>query len=449
MFSRVLVANRGEIALRVIRACREMDIETVAVFSEADRDALYTRHADYSVCIGPPPSSESYLNIPRLISAAEIYDAQAIHPGCGFLAEDSHFAEVCQECNIKFVGPKPAVIKSCGDKAEAIRIAKKAKIPCVDGSDGILKAEDDGIAAAKRIGYPVIVKAAAGGGGRGMRVAHNDMSLANSMHLARREAEAAFGDPSIYLEKYIEGARHIEVQVLGDNFGNILHLGLRDCSLQRRHQKLIEESPPPGLSSKTQFEICRAAIKIASSVNYTNAGTVEFLVDRKGDFTFNEFNARLQVEHPVTEMVTGIDLVKEQFRIAAGGRLPYRQKDIPFHGVSIECRINAEDPEDGFRPCPGKIEFFSPPGGAGVRLDTHIYNGYKVPAQYDPLLAKLIVWGRNREEAIAVMRRALDEFVIEGIKTTIPLFRAIFGHSRFIEGKVDTGFIDDFFAGSK
>ena len=446
MFSRVLVANRGEIALRIIRACRELDIETVVVHSEADRDALYLRLADFAVCIGPGPSVDSYLNIPRIISAAEIYDAQAIHPGCGFLAEDSHFAEVCEECNIRFIGPQPDVIKRMGDKAEAIRVAKKGKIPCIPGSDGVLNSEEEGIAAAKRIGYPVIVKAAAGGGGRGMRVAHNDMSLANAMFLCKREAEAAFGDPAIYMEKYIENARHIEVQVLGDNQGGLIHLGLRDCSLQRRHQKLIEESPPPGLNRKTRDDICKAAIKIARAVKYTNAGTVEFLLDRRGRFTFNEFNARLQVEHPVTEMVTGVDIVKEQLNIATGERLAFRQRDIRFHGVSIECRINAEDPDDDFRPCPGRITFYNPPGGPGVRLDTHICNGYEVPSHYDPLLAKLVVWGRTREEAIAATRRALDEFVIEGVKTTIPLYRAIFGHSRFVEGKVDTNFLDDFFA---
>ena len=445
MFARVLVANRGEIALRVIRACRELDVETITVHSEADRDALYLRSADYSVCIGPAPSADSYLNIPRIISAAEIYDAQAIHPGCGFLAEDSHFAEVCEECNIRFIGPRPEVIKRMGDKAEAITVARKSRIPCVSGSDGVIETEEQAIAAAKRIGYPVIIKATAGGGGRGMRIAHNDMSLANSMFTARREAEAAFNDPTIYLERYVESARHIEVQILGDNHGDIIHLGLRDCSLQRRHQKLIEESPPPGLSRHLSEAICRAAVKLARAVNYTNAGTVEFLVDKRGRFTFNEFNARLQVEHPVTEMITGVDLVKEQLRIATGERLRHRQKDIAFNGVSIECRINAEDPEDNFRPCPGRITFFSPPGGPGVRLDTHIYNGCVVPAQYDALLGKLIVWGRDREEAIATTRRALDEFIIEGVKTTIPLFRDIFGHSRFVEGRIDTSFLDDYF----
>ena len=448
MFARVLVANRGEIALRVIRACRELDVETVAIHSEADRDAIYLRLADYAVCIGPAASVDSYLNIPRIISAAEVYDAQAIHPGCGFLAEDSHFAEVCEECNIRFIGPRPEVVKRMGDKAEAIRAAKRSKLSCVPGSDGIIENEEQGVAAAKDIGYPVMIKAAAGGGGRGMRIAHNDMSLANSMFLARREAEAAFGDPSIYLEKYLESARHIEVQVLGDSHGNVIHLGLRDCSLQRRHQKLIEECPPPGISRSVQEAICKAAIRLSRSVNYTNAGTVEFLIDKKGEFTFNEFNARLQVEHPVTEMVTGVDLVKEQLRIASGERIHLRQRDVEFNGVSIECRINAEDPDDDFRPCPGKITFFNPPGGPGVRMDTHIYTGYVVPSHYDPLLAKLIVWGRDRAEAISAMRRALDELVIEGVKTTIPLFRSIFGHSRFVEGQVDTSFIDDFFSGT-
>lgn len=446
MFGRVLIANRGEIALRIIRACRELDVQTVAAYSEADRNAIYLKHADYTVCVGSAPSSDSYLNIPRLISAAEIYDAQAIHPGCGFLAEDSHFAEVCAECNIKFIGPEPDVIRRMGDKAEAIQAAQAAKIPCVSGSDGKIESEEDGLAAAKRIGYPVMVKAAAGGGGRGMRIAHNDMSLANAMFLARREAEAAFGDPSIYIEKYIEKARHVEVQILGDAHGNIVHLGQRDCSLQRRHQKLVEESPPPGLSRHVRDAISKAAVKIARSVGYTNAGTVEFLVDAKENFTFNEFNARLQVEHPITEMVTGVDLVKEQLRIASGERIQKRQRDLRFNGVSIECRINAEDPSDGFRPSPGKVTFFSPPGGLGVRLDSHIYNGYVVPSQYDALLGKLIVWGRNRQEAVATMRRALDEFAIEGVKTTIPLFREIFNHPRFIEGDVNTGFLDEYFS---
>ena len=446
MFSRILVANRGEIALRIIRACKEMGVETVAVYSEADRNAIYLKLADYAVCIGPAMSSESYLNIPRIISAAEITDVQAIHPGCGFLAENAHFAEVCESSNIRFIGPSAEAIRLCGHKAVALKTAKSCKIPTVPGSDKVVDAPEEALEVAKRIGYPVIIKAAGGGGGKGMRVVHNDITLRNAFFLAQREAEASFKDPSLYIEKYIEGARHIEVQILFDNEGNGVHLGMRDCSLQRRHQKLIEESPPPGLPRRVGEAISKAALKFAAAVKYVNAGTVEFLVDRRGRFHFMEMNARLQVEHPVTEMVTGIDLVHQQLRIANGGKLRIKQSRVETTGVAIECRINAEDPADGFRPSPGKITFYNPPGGPGVRLDTHVYPGYEVPQYYDALIGKLIVHGKRRSDAIARMRRALDEFAIDGVKTTIPLFRSIFGNTRFTEGPVDTGFMESFVA---
>jgi acetyl-CoA carboxylase, biotin carboxylase subunit len=372
----------------------------------------------------------------------------AIHPGCGFLAENAHFAEVCETSNIKFIGPSAEVIKLLGDKSQAKLAAKQNKIPIVPGSDGPIDDDDEALKMAQQIGYPVIVKALAGGGGRGMRVAHNDISLQNAMFLARREAEASFSNPSIYLEKYLTGARHIEVQVLADEHGNSLHLGMRDCSLQRRHQKLIEESPPPGLASGIADDIAKAAIKLTRSVNYVNAGTVEFLVDRKGRFYFIEMNTRLQVEHPVTEIVTGIDIVKEQLRIASGGKLRQKQGDIRIQGAAIECRINAEDPDDNFKPSPGLIKFFHPPGGPGVRLDSHIYNGYEVSPHYDALIAKLIAYGPRREDAIIVMRRALNEFAIDGVKTTIPLFRTVFGHQEFLTGGVDTNWLEKFFAPS-
>jgi acetyl-CoA carboxylase biotin carboxylase subunit len=447
MFSRILIANRGEIALRIIRACKELGIETVVVYSEADRDALYLRQADYAVCVGPAQGAESYLNIPRIISAAEITDVQAIHPGCGFLAENAHFAEVCESSNIRFIGPPPKVIELCGNKSQAVQVAKDNKIPTTPGSDKAVETPEEAIEIAKRIGYPVIIKAIAGGGGKGMRVVHNDITLRNGFFLAQREAEAAFKDKSVYIEKYIEGARHIEVQVLCDSHGTSLHLGLRDCSLQRRHQKLIEETPPPGLPTRTCDAICKAALKYMAAVKYVGAGTVEFLVDRRGRFYFMEVNARLQVEHPITEMVTGVDLVKQQLRVASGDKLHLKQSKIEADGVSIECRINAEDPDNDFKPSPGRITFYNQPGGPGIRVDTHAYTGYNVSPYYDPMIGKLIVHARKRSDAIALMRRALDEYVIEGVKTTIPLYRAIFGNTQFVQGGVDTGFIDSFFAG--
>jgi len=453
MFSRILVANRGEIALRIIRACKECSdppIETVVVFSEADRNALYLGLADYAICIGPGPGTESYLNIPRIISAAEITDVEAIHPGCGFLAENAHFAEVCESSNIRFIGPPADVIELCGNKAKAIEVAKANKIPTVPGSDGLVESPDEAIAVARRLGYPVILKAAGGGGGKGMRVAHNDMTLRNNFFLAQREAAAAFNNPSLYIEKYLDHARHIEVQILRDREGTCVHLGMRDCSLQRRHQKLIEETPPANLPSKLGDAITRAAVKMAHAVKYVNAGTVEFLVEggRNPRFYFMEMNARLQVEHPITEMVTGVDLVHQQMRIAGGSKLRLKQNRIQSDGVSIECRINAEDPDDNFKPSPGMIKFFNAPGGPGVRLDTHIYSGYQVPNHYDPMIGKLIVHGKKRDDAIKRMRRALDEMVIEGINTTIPLYRSIFGNERFRRGGVDTSFIESLAAGN-
>jgi acetyl-CoA carboxylase biotin carboxylase subunit len=444
MFSKILIANRGEIALRVIRACRELNIETVAVYSEADRDGLYLRYADEKVCIGPAPSAASYLNIPNIISTAEITDVQAIHPGYGFLAENSHFAEVCESHNITFIGPRVTAMAKMGNKAEARKLAIEYRVPVVPGSEGTVADENEAKKISRKIGYPVMVKAAAGGGGRGMRIAHNDMALANAFFVAQREAQAAFKDPSLYIEKYIEQSRHVEVQVLGDNFGNLIHLGERDCSLQRRHQKLIEESPSPGISRSTRDYLARAALKLAKAVNYTNAGTFEFLVDRDERYFFIEANTRLQVEHPVTEMVTGVDLVKEQIRIASGERLSLRQKYIGFKGVAIECRINAEDPSNGFSPCPGRITSYIPPGGMGVRVDTHVYAGYEIPPHYDALIGKLIVHKESRGEAIACMRRALQEFILEGVKTTIPLYLDIFGHSQYIKGNVDTRFVEEF-----
>ncbi|MBI3817876.1 MAG: acetyl-CoA carboxylase biotin carboxylase subunit [Planctomycetes bacterium] len=446
MFRRILIANRGEIAVRVLRACRELNIETVLVYSEADRNAQYLRLADETICIGPPMSAKSYLDIPSIIAAAEIADVEAIHPGYGFLSENAHFAEVCHECNIRFIGPPPEAIASFGDKQRARAIAKKAGAPTVPGSQGILTSEEEAIRLAREIGFPVILKAVAGGGGRGMRVAHNDVSLINGFHQARAEAEAAFKNAGVYLEKFIERPRHVEIQVLGDREGNLVHLGERDCSIQRRHQKLIEESPSPALNPDIRKKMGDAALAIVREAKYENAGTVEFLLDPAGNFYFIEVNARVQVEHPVTEMVTGIDIVQEQIRIAAGERLRFRQEDIVLHGCAIECRINAEDPDANFRPTPGKVTTWMAPGGPGVRLDTHISAGAEIPPNYDSLVAKLIVHRNNRRDAIATMRRALAEFHVEGIKTTIPFHRKVFDHADFIAGDVDTGFVERHFS---
>jgi acetyl-CoA carboxylase biotin carboxylase subunit len=442
MFQRILVASRGEIALRVIRACRDLGVEVVAVFSEADRDAPYLALADEAICIGPAASAESYLKIPRLISAAEIADVQAIHPGYGFLSENPHFAEVCRECNITFIGPPPEAMRLLGNKNEARKLAQKAGVPVVPGSEGLVTSPEQALKLAVEIGFPVLIKAAAGGGGRGMRVAHNNVSLQSGFNAAQQEAEKAFKDGSVYLEKYVEQPRHVEVQVLADGHGNAVHLHERDCSLQRRHQKLVEESPAPNLPAEVRQQICDAAVRLVKAAGYQNAGTCEFLVDKSNRFYFIEVNARIQVEHPVTELVTGIDLVREQIRIAAGEPLGFAQQDVVPRGSAIECRINAEDPAAGFRPCPGTIARWQAPGGPGVRLDTHATAGYRVPPNYDSLVAKLLVHQPTRAEALAVMRRALAEFVVEGIRTTIPLHREIFSHSAFIAGQVDTTFIE-------
>lgn len=443
MFSRILVANRGEIALRIIRTCKELGIETVAVYSKADKDALYLQYADAHICIGPGESEGSYLNIPSIISAAEITDIEAIHPGYGFLSENSHFAEVCESSNIVFIGPSSEVMTKMGDKTQARNIAVENKIPVIPGSYSNIENQQQALKIAHEIGYPVLIKASFGGGGRGMRVAHNDISLVNSLAVAQREAKVAFKDSSIYLEKYIEPSRHIEVQIVADKYGNIVHLGERDCTIQRRHQKLLEQAPAPNIKGQLREDICKAAIKLAKAVNYTNVGTVEFLVDGEGKYYFIEMNTRIQVEHPVTEMVTGIDLIKEQIRIAHGERLNLRQKKIKSEGVSIECRINAEDPDNGFRPYAGKITMCSVPGGKGVRVDSHVYAGYEVPPYYDSLLGKLIVHKKNREEAIACMKRALSEYRIEGVKTTIPLHLNIISDPRFITGDVNTHFVEN------
>jgi acetyl-CoA carboxylase biotin carboxylase subunit len=442
MFSKILIANRGEIALRIIRACREMGIQTACVYSTADRDAAYLKLADQAICIGDPPPAESYLNIPRIISAAEIADVEAIHPGYGFLAENDHFADICRSCQIEFIGPPVAAMAALGDKVQAKKIAKKAKVPTVPGSDGAVEDEKTALKIARDIGYPVIIKAAAGGGGRGMRVAHNDVSLRAGLKQAQAEAENAFKDATVYIEKYVEYGRHVEVQILADHHGNAVHLWERDCSLQRRHQKLVEESPSPVLRPEVREELCTAAVRLVKAAGYTNAGTVEFLVDKKQNFYILEVNARIQVEHPVTESVTGIDLIKEQIRIAAGEHLSFKQKDIVQLGHAIECRINAEDPARNFAPSPGLIEELRLPGGPGVRIDSHAYAGYRIPPNYDSMVGKLIVHRPTRAQAIAAMKRALYEFHISPIRTTIPLHLHIMDNQHFQSGDVDTGFVE-------
>ncbi len=442
MFSRILIANRGEIALRIIRACHEMGVEAVAVFSQADEDAEYVRLADEAICIGPPSPAESYLNIPRIISAAEVTDAEAIHPGYGFLAENAHFGEICRECGIAFIGPTPEAMQLLGDKIAARELAHRVRVPIVPGSDGEITNEDDAVKIANKIGYPVIIKAAAGGGGRGMRVAHNDISLHGAFAAARAEAEAAFKNGSLYIEKFIVEPRHVEVQIMADKTGNALHFYERDCTIQRRHQKLIEESPCPVLDEALRDELCKAALRVVKEADYVNAGTVEFLLDKDKNFYFIEVNTRIQVEHPVTEMVTGHDLIKWQLRIAAGQAINLRQKDIHHTGVALECRINAEDPERNYAPCPGTITKFIPPGGMGVRVDTHLHQGSIVSPHYDSMVAKVIVHQKNREEAIATMKRALREFKIEPIKTTIPACLDILSHNLYLKSQVDTSFIE-------
>ena len=448
MFTRVLVANRGEIALRIIRACKELGVEAVAVYSKADAGSQYLELADDSVCIGPAPPAESYLNVAHIISAAEVTNVDAIHPGYGFLAEDDTFAEICEESNIVFIGPRSDVMRKMGNKAEARRIAKENRVPVIPGSEGVVGDEDEALGLAHQLGYPVMIKAAAGGGGRAMRIAHNDISLKNMLALARNEAGAAFKDSSVYVEKVVSPARHVEVQILGDSHGNVLHLGERDCSIQRRFQKLIEETPSPGIDSDLRSKITRAAVRIARAVNYTGAGTIEFLVNPEGQFFFIEMNTRLQVEHPVTEEVTGLDLVKEQIRIAAGEELTLQQKRVEFRGCAIECRINAENPADGFRASPGTVRRFNPPGGRGVRIDSHCYSGYEVKPCYDSMIGKLIVHQPTRAEALACLRRALTEFTIEGIHTTIPFYRDLINHGGYASGRFDTHFVEDFLEGA-
>ena len=442
MFKRILVANRGEIALRIIRACRELGVEAVAVYSRADRDAAYLNLAHKAICIGPEPAADSYLNAAAILSAAEIANVEAIHPGYGFLAENATFAQMCRDCRIEFIGPSVESMTRLGDKIEARRIARKAKVPLVPGSDGAVEDEDAAAAAAEKIGYPVMIKASAGGGGRGIRAANNEASLRSGFRNARAEAAAAFKNGTLYIEKLIERPRHVEVQILADKKGNIIHLRERDCSLQRRNQKLVEESPSPHIDRRTRQRLCSAAIRLAKASGYYSAGTCEFLVDGDGKFYFMEVNARIQVEHPVTELVTGVDLVAWQIRIAAGETLKLKQSDIPRKGCAIECRINAESPEDNFRPCPGLIEQFILPGGPGVRVDSHVYAGYTVSPYYDSMVAKLLVCRPKRAEALVAMRQALDEFVVGPIKTTLPLHRFIFEHADFVRGDVDTGFIE-------
>ena len=453
MFEKVLVANRGEIAVRIIRACKELNIRSVAVYSEVDANSMHVQMADEAICIGKAASSESYLRIDRIISAAEIADVDAIHPGYGFLSENAHFAEVCESCNIRFIGPSPRAMNALSDKAVSRALAKKAGVETPPGSEGIVEKEQEALAVAKRIGYPVMIKAVAGGGGRGMRIAHNDISLVKGYHTARSEAEKCFGNSGVYIEKFIENPHHIEIQILGDNKGKIIHLGERDCLVQRRNQKLIEESPSPMLEQpkfrKLRDKIGKAAVRIAEAARYTNAGTVEFIVDDNGNYYFLEVNKRIQVEHPVTEEVTGIDLVRAQLEIAMGEPLKYSQSEVEFKGHSIECRINAEDPFDEFRPSPGRIEMYYQPGGRGVRVDTHAYAGYTIPPTYDSMIGKLIVKGADRREAIDRMNRALSEFLITGVKTTASFQQAIMQDPNFRRGVYSTNFVEQLLGGAR
>lgn len=441
MFNKILIANRGEIALRIIRACRELGIKTVVVHSTEDRDSLPVLLADESVCIGKGPSKDSYLNIPAILSAVEITDAEAIHPGYGFLAENASFAEICENCGIVFIGPTSENMRLMGNKIKAREIVSKAGVPVLPGSDKPLKDEKEAFEIAKKIGFPVVIKAALGGGGRGMKVVHSPASFINAFLTSQSEAMAAFGDSEVYVEKYIEGSRHIEIQIMADRYGNIVHLGERDCTIQRRHQKILEEAPSPVVNEKLRIKMGEAAVSAARQVNYTNVGTVEFLLTPKGEFYFLEMNTRIQVEHPVTEMVTGIDIVKEQIRIAYGDRLRYRQKDIIIKGHAMECRINAEDPER-FIPSPGIITKCYHPGGIGVRVDSHIMAGQKIPPYYDSLISKLIVHAENRQSCISRMKRALGEYIIEGVKTNIPFHLKLLSDPDFIKGNYDTKFIE-------
>jgi acetyl-CoA carboxylase, biotin carboxylase subunit len=452
MFEKILVANRGEIAVRIIRACKELNIRTVAIYSDVDANSMHVQLADEAICIGKAPSNESYLRIDRIISAAEIADVDAIHPGYGFLSENAHFADVCESCNIRFIGPNSRAMNSLENKATSRALAKKAGVPIPPGSDGLIQNEEEALSTAKRIGYPVMIKAIAGGGGRGMRVAHNDISLIKGYHTARSEAEKAFGNSAVYIEKFIENPHHIEFQILGDNRGNIIHLGERDCSIQRRNQKVVEETPSPLIENKfkdLRKKMGRAATKIAEVAHYTNAGTVEFIVDDSGNFFFLEVNKRVQVEHPITEEVTGIDIVKQQILIAMGEQLRISQSDVTFKGHAIECRINAEDPFDDFRPCPGRIEMYYAPGGRGVRVDSHAYAGYTIPPNYDSMIGKLITYGKDRREAMDKMSRALGEYMITGIKTTIPFEQAILQDPNFRRGVYSTNFIEQLLGGGR
>lgn len=447
MYKRILVANRGEIALRIIRACRQLGIETVAIFSEADRGSAYLELADEAYCVGPPKSALSYLKIDQVISAAEVGNVEAIHPGYGFLAENAHFNEICHSCNIGFIGPTPEAMNLLGDKNQARKLARAANVPVVPGSEGLIEDETDALRVAHEIGFPVLIKATAGGGGKGMRVASNDLAFKTAFSQARAEAESAFGNANVYLEKYVERPRHVEVQIVADHHGNVVHLWERDCSTQRRHQKLIEESPATNLPQQTRREMCEAAVRLVKSASYTNAGTVEFIVDQENNYYFIEVNARIQVEHPVTEMVTGVDLIRAQLTVAAGEPLPFQQESIKTNGVAIECRINAEDPERNFQPRPGTISRMLSPGGFGVRWDSHVHQGYTVPPFYDSMIGKLITHQPTRTDAIACMQHALGELRIEGIPTTAAFHGKVLAHSDFVEGWVDTTFVErEFFS---
>ena len=442
MFNRILIANRGEIALRVIRACREIGVKTVAVYSEVDEHSLHVQLADEAICIGPAPAQESYLKIANIISAAEVADVDAIHPGYGFLAENAHFVQICESCNITFIGPTADNIQKMGDKAVARETMRKRGVPTIPGSDGVVKTKEEALKIARKVGYPVLIKAAAGGGGKGMRIAHNDVSLAQGFMMASSEAERAFGNGTVYIEKYIENARHVEIQIMADHHGNVVQLGERDCSIQRRHQKLLEETPCPVLSSEQRRRMGKLAVRAVEAIGYRNAGTIEFMLDPAGHFYFMEMNTRIQVEHPVTEMATGYDLVKEQIKIAAGERLSFEQKEINPKGYVIEFRINAEDPANNFMPSPGLVEWVHFPGGPGIRVDSHVYSGYNILPFYDSLIAKVIVCGDTREEAIQRMSGALGEFMIEGIKTTVPLGRAILNDDLFRRGRYHTAYLE-------
>jgi acetyl-CoA carboxylase biotin carboxylase subunit len=442
MFSRILIANRGEIALRIIRAARELGVETVCVYSTADADGPWLDHTDEKVCIGPGPASESYLRIDRIISAAEVANVDAIHPGYGFLAENAHFAEVCRACHIEFIGPSPEAMALLGDKISCKRVARQAKTPVFPGSDGAIEEIDEAVKVAEEIGYPVIIKAAAGGGGRGMRIVHNEATLRSSIASAQQEAKASFGNGAVYIEKFLEHARHVEIQVLGDKHGNAVHLFERDCTSQRRHQKLIEEAPAPGIDPKKRDIVAKSATEMIRTAKYAGAATVEFLMDEKGDFYMLEVNTRVQVEHPVTEMITGVDIVQQSIRIAAGEELPFKQKDIAIRGHAIECRINAEDPERNFAPCPGPVNRYDTPGGLGVRLDSHVRTGYRVPPNYDSMLGKLIIHAPTRDEAITRMLGALREFRIEPIRTTIPLHIRLLESPQFVDADFDIHYVE-------